>query len=229
MSVFCRDNVRKFVRVSLLCHQKEEWLNAATHGCGLLLAVAASFWMVTRLQQLPSWPAAVGTACIVYCLSLLGLYLASTLSHVFTQGHWHDRFRRLDQAFIYPLILGTYSPLAAMFFQSTTAWVLFAAMWALAIIGFVSKAWFSYRVEQVSIAIYLILGWAPALIGFPLGDEAVKSELYWMIAGGGVYCAGIVFLLLDKRVWFFHGIWHLFVLGGSAIHFYTIARLIFGA
>lgn len=116
-----------------------------------------------------------------------------------------------------------------MFFQSTTAWVLFAAMWALAIIGFVSKAWFSYRVEQVSIAIYLILGWAPALIGFPLGDEAVKSKLYWMIAGGGVYCAGIVFLLLDKRVWFFHGIWHLFVVGGSAIHFYTIARLIFGA
>ena len=208
---------------------QEEWLNAATHGFGFLLSVAASVWMVIKLQQTQPLSPVIGAACVVYCLSLLGLYLMSTLSHVFTQGYWHSLFRRSDQAFIYLLILGTYSPLAALFFTSTTAWVLFGVMWLLAIIGFVSKIWFSYRVEQVSVAIYVILGCAPALIGFPLGDDAVKSELYWMAAGGGVYCAGIFFLLLDKRVWYFHGIWHLFVIGGSAIHFYMISKLIFGA
>jgi len=207
---------------------KEEYLNAATHGIGFLLSVVAAFWMVARLQHLPSPSWVLSTSCVIYGLSLAGLYLMSTLSHVFTEGPWHARFRRLDQAFIYLLILGTYSPLAALFLKSTMAWVLFGLLWSLAIFGCVSKIWFSHRVEHVSILIYVILGWAPALIGFPLGDAALTTAFYWMAAGGIVYCAGILFLLRDKRAWYFHGIWHLFVIGGSAVHFYAIAKLIFG-
>ncbi len=199
--------------------QKEEWLNAATHGGGFLLSVAATVWIVGQLRQLSPPPAGISAGCIVYCLSLMGLYLMSTLSHVFTRGRWHDRFRRLDQAFIYLLILGTYTPLAALFLKSAAAWGLFGVMWLLAIAGCVSKIWFRHRVERVSVALYVALGWMPALIGLPLGDEAVASAFYSMATGGVVYCAGIVFLLLDNRVWYFHGIWHIMVIGGSAIHF----------
>ncbi len=95
--------------------QKEEWLNAATHGCGLLLSIAATVWVVGRLGQMAPQSMVIGVACVVYCLSLMGLYLVSTLSHVFMQGLWHERFRRLDQAFIYLLVLGTYTPLAVRF------------------------------------------------------------------------------------------------------------------
>ena len=207
---------------------KEETLNAATHGIGFLLSVAATLWMGWRLGHIESLSTATTFACLVYGLSLMGLYLMSTLSHVFTKQPWHSRFRQLDQAFIYFLIVGTYSPLATMFLKTEIQWVLFGLLWAIAIFGFVSKIWFSHRVEHVSVAIYLLLGWAPAFIGVPLGDEAVRTAFYWLAAGGIIYSAGVVFLLQDKRVWYFHAIWHLFVISASAIHFYAIASYVLG-
>lgn len=207
---------------------EEEALNAATHGCGFLLATAATVWLIFRLWESESLASVIGIACVVYGFTLIGLYLMSTLSHVFMRAPWHSRFRRLDQGFIYLLILGTYSPLAALFLKTATAWALFGVMWSLAIVGCVSKICLSHRVEHVSIAIYVLLGWGPALIGFPLGDHALLRAFYWMAAGGIVYCAGIFFLLQDKRVWYFHGIWHVFVIGGSAIHFYAIVNFVFG-
>ena len=207
---------------------KEELLNAATHGVGFLLSVAGAGWLMWRLMQTDSLPLAVPLTCAIYCLSLMGLYLMSTLSHVLMQEPWHSRFRRLDQGFIYLLILGTYSPLAALFLKSTVAWIIFGGMWALAILGCVSKIFFSHRVERVSIWIYVLLGWGPALIGLPLDFERLKIAYCWMAAGGIVYCLGLIFLLQDKRWWYFHGIWHLFVIGGSAIHFFGVVEFLFG-
>lgn len=184
--------------------------------------------MIFRLEQKETLEGAVWWACIVYGGALMGLYLMSALSHVFPAEPWHSRFRRLDQGFIYLLILGTYSPFAALFLETGTAWAVFGVMWLLAILGCVSKIWFSHRVERVSVSIYVLLGWGPALIGFPLEDQALLKAFYWMAAGGVVYCTGIFFLWQDKRIWYFHGIWHLFVIVASAIHFYAIADFVLG-
>jgi len=206
---------------------KEEALNAATHGCGFLLAVVGTVWMVWRLLENGSHSAVVTTACGVYGLSLTGLYLASALSHVFFNEPWHSRFRGLDQGFIYLLIAGTYTPLAALFIKSWVLWVLFGVYWAVAIFGCISKVWFSHRLEHVSTATYVLLGWVPGLIGLWVGDAESAQGIYGLAIGGIVYNVGVIFLLQDKRVWYFHGIWHVFVIAGSAIHFFTIVSRVF--
>lgn len=208
---------------------KEERLNAATHGLGLVMAIAATVWTAVRMSRLESAdavPAQVWVALFVYGLSLMGLYLMSTLSHVFRDEPWHSRFRQLDQGFIYLLIMGTYSPFAAVFIQSTVAWTVFGTAWLFAIYGCISKIFFNHRVEQVSVVLYVMLGWVPAMVVFPISDALMTSIFYQMAAGGVVYSLGIYFLWQDSRVWYFHGIWHLFVIGGSTIHFASIANLL---
>lgn len=210
---------------------KEERLNAATHGLGLVLAIAATAWTTVRMSRVESQheiSSLIWGAFTVYAVSLIGLYLMSTLSHVFRDDPWHSRFRRLDQGFIYLLILGTYTPSAAMFIQSKIAWTVFGGAWAVAVYGCVLKIFFSHRVEQVSVVMYVLLGWVPAMVVFPISDGRLTSVFYSMAAGGVVYSLGIFFLWQDSRLWYFHGIWHLFVIGGSTIHFVAIVNLILG-
>lgn len=207
---------------------KEERLNTVTHALGLAMASAATVWTAIQMSHFKpddALPARVWVAFFVYGLSLMGLYLMSTLSHVFREEPWHSRFRQLDQGFIYLLILGTYTPLAAMFIQSTFGWIVFGTAWVFAIYGCVLKIFFSHRVEQVSVVLYVLLGWVPAMVVIPVSDEMLRSVFYPMASGGIVYSLGIFFLWQDTRVWYFHGIWHLFVIVGSAIHFVSIAKL----
>lgn len=205
---------------------KEEALNAATHAAGFLLAVAATLWTAGQMAESETIPTKVWVGFGIYAVTLMGLYLTSTLSHVFRKAPWHSRFRRLDQAFIYLLILGTYTPLATVFVQQTASWTIFGIAWAFAIYGGISKIWLNHRVENVSVTLYLMLGWGPALVVFPIGDPRVLPVFQAMVGGGIAYCLGIYFLFHDNRVWYFHGIWHLFVMIGSAIHFASITDLL---
>jgi hemolysin III len=158
-------------------------------------------------------------ACVVYVISLVGLFGASTLSHAVRQPAWRSRLRALDQGFIYLLIAGNYTPYALAYLPQGWWSLLSAAIWGTALAGFVSKVVLSHRVEAVSVPFYMLLGWMPA-IGMLSMRDVLPAGCLFCIAGGAVcYCAGTVFLVRDTRRRYFHSIWHLLVIGGSTCHF----------
>ena len=164
-------------------------------------------------------------ACVVYVASLMAVYAMSTLSH----GPFSERrrtfFRSLDQGFIYFLIAGSVTPLAVTYLPSTVCWLLLGTMWTIAVAGFVTKVFFAHRVDAVSVWIYVLMGWLPILTA-PWFLELAPALLLG-VAGGLSYTLGTVFLIYDNRVPHFHAVWHLFVMAGSAIHYY--ATLVFVA
>lgn len=132
----------------------------------------------------------------------------------------------LDQAFIYLLIVGTYTPFALTYLR-TTAWLSYLGlMWAIAIAGFLSKIILSHRVDRVAVWIYVALGWMPVIAAIPLTGLVPAAALWSMLAGGLCYTLGTLFLLFDSRVVHFHAVWHLFVIAGSMFHFFPILRCV---
>jgi hemolysin III len=195
----------------------EEIANSITHGLGLLLSlIGTSVLMYSAWIRGDTWR--IG-GCGIYAGSLVAVYLASTLSHVYQQPRLKRLFRILDQAFIYLLIAGSYTPLALAYLRFEPRWLLtLAAVWMIALAGFLSKIIWAHRVQSVSLWIYLLLGWLPVMSVPPLLELAPAAGLIWMAAGGIFYTVGTVFLFLDERVPYFHATWHVLVILGSTCH-----------
>jgi hemolysin III len=171
------------------------------------------------LHQVDVW---LATGCGVYLASLLAVYAMSTLSHSCQTLPRKAFFRRLDQGFIYLLIAATYTPFALAYLRDGVWWVLLGAIWSVALVGFVAKVFFAHRVEAVSVASYLLLGWMPALSVPALLATVPIAALWWMLLGGVCYTLGTLFLIYDARVRHFHAVWHLLVIAGSICHFLGI-------
>jgi hemolysin III len=198
----------------------EEIVNAITHGVGLALSMCgAAFMTASTLIHGDPWRVA---GCGIYLASLVAVYAMSTLSHSFTRPHLRTLFRRLDQGFIYFLIVATYTPFSLAYLRGWPWWILLGAMWAIALWGFVSKVLFAHRVDAVSVWPCIILGWLPAVAAPSLMQLVPTAVLWWMLAGGVFYSFGTLFLIYDNRVRHFHAVWHLFVIAGSACHFLAI-------
>lgn len=202
---------------------EEERVNAATHLLGAVLALVGLAWMVVRLSA--DWQSTSGIACVVYAFLLVLVYAMSTLSHWFDDEENLERYRALDQASIFLLITGTYTPLSVHFWDGFVANGLLITMWAISITMFVAKAFFSHRVDRVSVVGYVALGWMP-IIGLPFHDHWPVEPMLWMLAGGIVYSLGVVFLLNDQKAKWCHPVWHLSVVVASAIHFAAIAKFV---
>jgi len=199
---------------------REERVNAWTHGIGLALSVLGALVMVAIVLSRGDGWRVVG--CAVYLASLVAVYLMSTLSHTFKTPRWRERFRALDQGTIYLLIAATYTPFALAYLRTGPWWLLFGAIWAVALIGFLSKVFFSYRVDSVSIWTYIVLGWMPVVSVPSILPQLPLAALWGMLLGGLCYSIGTVFLICDQKVPHFHAIWHLCVIAGSACHFVVI-------
>jgi hemolysin III len=158
-------------------------------------------------------------ATLVYGASLTAVYAASTLSHAIQEPRRKQFFRILDQAVIYCLIAGTYTPFILTYLPPERKWAVLAAVWVFALWGFVSKAFLKHRIEAVVIANYVLLGWLPAMA--MIGLLPLDCVL-WMACGGILYTVGSLFLVLDQRVPFFHATWHAFVLLASVCHFFAV-------
>lgn len=204
--------------------RRQEFLNTVTHALGLLLAVAAAPAVILIARHRSPWEL---LAASVYVVSLVLVYAMSTLSHVF---HFHATLRRvfrmLDQGCIYLLIAGTYTPFAAVYFYYGWWPLLTAAMWGTAIVGFVSKVLLGHRVESVALWAYVAMGWMP-IVTVPTALAIIPSGGLWLMLSGGLcYTIGTVFLMLDGRAVFFHAIWHLLVIAGSACHYAAIIEYV---
>jgi hemolysin III len=201
----------------------DELVNAATHGAGLVIALAGALVMTNSM--LANGDAWLSIGCGVYLISLLAVYAMSTLSHSATSVRWKSLFRQLDQGFIYLLIVATYTPFSLAYLRGGLWWALLGMMWVVAIAGFAAKVLFAHRVDAVSIVSYVLLGWMPIIAVPALWRSAPAGAFGSIIAGGLCYTVGTLFLIYDERVRHFHAAWHLCVIAGSACHF--VGMLVF--
>jgi hemolysin III len=196
----------------------EELANSVTHGVGMVLSVVGTVVLLSlAIHRQANWGQLLAT--ILYGTSLTAVYAASTFSHAIQHPRRKQLFRILDQAVIYCLIAGTYTPFILTYMPPERKWPVLIAVWAFAGWGFVSKALLKRRIEAVVIANYVLLGWAPAMAMVSL---VPLDCMLCMACGGILYTVGAFFLMMDQRVPFFHSIWHAFVLVASAFHFFSV-------
>lgn len=199
--------------------KKEELYNVLTHGTGALLSVLALACMVylsavkgTKMQL---------AASLIFGLSLTVLYTASAVYHAMTKLRWKRIFQIVDHLCIYLLIAGTYTPVALLGLKGFWGWLIFGLIWSLAVIGFIFKLSPLRRYEKVSLALYLVMGWLIVIALRPLMASMPTEPLLLLLAGGFCYTVGVYFFIREN-VPYYHCIWHLFVLAGSAFHFFGI-------
>ncbi|RYY91692.1 MAG: hemolysin III family protein [Comamonadaceae bacterium] len=199
-----------------------ERFNSLTHLAGLLLAVAGAVVLLGR--TLPQGDAARSVAAAVFALSMVALYAASTLFHS-TRGRARRWWQRADHCAIYGLIAGTYTPFALVTLQGPVGWALLAGIWSVAAFG-IAREWRGTDAAAPSLRLYIGMGWLGVFAAAPLAARLDRGGLAWLLAGAVLYTAGTVFYR-NRRGWpHAHGLWHLFVLGGTACHFVAVAGFV---
>jgi hemolysin III len=197
-----------------------ELANSITHGLGFALSIpAAVYLMLAAYRTGDMWHLA---GYVIYALTMMGVYGASTLSHVVHQPKWKDFFRQCDQAAIYLFIAGTFTPFAFNYVRDGFWMMIPISVWAIALSGFVGKMFLAHRIHGVELPVFLFLGWLPILAVPHVSAILPLGALWWMLAGGLCYTAGVWFLKNDYRTWWMHSIWHLLVIAGTALHFVAI-------
>ena len=201
----------------------EEIANAVTHGIGAAFSIAAlTLMVVIAVLYGDGWQL---TGTVIYGGSLVFLYLASTLYHSFQVDSVKQFFHRMDHVGISMLIAGTYTPILLVKMRNPQGLTFLVIIWTLAISGAVIKSFFTGRFVRLSTAIYVAMGWLALLLAKPLIDTMGFDGVLWLLAGGIAYSLGVI-PFLWKRLRFHHAIWHLFVMAGSAFHFFGIFRYI---
>ncbi|RQO55944.1 hemolysin D [Paucibacter sp. KBW04] len=197
----------------------EEIANAISHGLGFLLAVASLPILAYSAAQQGETRNVV--AACVFSVTMMLLYLVSTLYHAVPEGRAKLWLNRLDHAAIYLFIAGSYTPFALGVLHGGWGWTLFALVWASAAIGVTAKMFNRLRHPLWSTGLYLAMGWLVIIAMGPLIGRMDSAGLAWLVAGGLAYTLGAVVFLLDHRIRYAHFVWHLFVLAGSACHFFA--------
>lgn len=198
---------------------KEEIVNSITHGVGALLSVAGLIVLLAMAITYGDVWRVVSLS--IYGTSLLILYLASTLYHMIQHRRAKRVLRVFDHAAIYLLIAGTYTPFLLVVLNGVLGWVLFGIIWGLAVLGVVYKVFFLDRHVVAETVGYLLMGWL-CVVALPDLVPLLSTRALWgLILGGIVYSLGVVFYA-RPQVAYSHGVWHLFVLGGSALHYFAV-------
>ena len=201
-----------------------ELFNSITHVVGTLMAIVGTSVLITT-AVLKGASARNIAALAIYGAMLIVLYLSSTLYHSL-RGPAKQVFHVFDHCAIYLLIAGTYTPFTLVTLRGVWGWTLFAIIWVLAAAGIAKDVFLHGRYRAVSVALYVIMGWLVVAAFGPLKQALPMDGIVWLIAGGLVYTAGIVFFALSKRVLHMHGLWHLCVMGGSVCHYVCVFRYV---
>lgn len=199
----------------------EEVANSVSHGLGLSAAVAAFPVLVLAAQQRGDTAGIVGAS--VFATTMVLLYLASTLFHALPRCRAKRVFQILDHSAIYLLIAGTYTPFTLGVLRGDLGWTLFGIVWGLAVAGTMLKALGGVRYTTLSTWTYLAMGWLVVIAAETVWALVPGWGLFWLIAGGVAYTAGAVFFMAE-RIRYFHFVWHLFVVAGTACHFIAVLR-----
>ncbi len=200
-----------------------EKFNAVTHLVGAVLALAGSVVLIV-LAALGGDPWKVVSVSI-YGATLVLLYSFSTLYHSL-RGPAKMVLRKLDHHSIYLLIAGSYTPFCLVTLRGAWGWSLLGVVWGLAVLGTLQELRPNRGARILSVVIYLVMGWVALVALVPLLRALGPAGFAWVAAGGLFYTIGIVFFVLDTRLTHGHGIWHLFVIAGSATHYFAILNYV---
>jgi hemolysin III len=197
----------------------EEIANSITHGAGVILAIAALTVMVSfSALRGDAWHV-VSTA--IFGATLIISYTTSTLYHSIPLPKVKPILRTLDHSAIFLLIAGTYTPLLLVSLRGPWGWSLFATVWSIAILGIVLRLVLNGRRHGLIVSLYVAMGWVILVAAVPLLEHMETNGLLFLLGGGICYTLGVAFYVW-RRLPYHHAIWHLFVLGGSTLHFFTI-------
>jgi hemolysin III len=201
----------------------EEIANAITHGIGALLAVAALVVLIVMA-------AIHGSVWHIVSFSIFGatlvlLYFASTLYHSLTHAKAKRVFHKFDHISIYLLIAGTYTPFCLTALRGWIGWTVLGVVWSCAILGAVLKAISVGKRIKLSTVLYILMGWVILVAIQPLYKAMPFNGFLFLIAGGISYTIGTIFFIRNQ-VKYNHSVWHVFVLGGSVLHFFSVLSLL---
>jgi hemolysin III len=197
----------------------EEVAHAVTHGLGALLSIGGLAVLVAFSSLYGDAWHVISTS--IYGATLILLYTASTLYHAIPHPRAKQLLQRLDHAAIFLLIAGTYTPFTLVSLRADWGWAMFGLVWGIAIGGMILELVSVKRYERLSLSLYLGLGWIVVLAIKPMLRSVEMGGLVLLLAGGLCYSLGVVFYAWD-RLAYNHAIWHVFVLAGSVLHFFSI-------
>ncbi|TSB46108.1 PAQR family membrane homeostasis protein TrhA [Alkalicoccobacillus porphyridii] len=197
----------------------EEIANAITHGIGALLSLAGLVLLIVYSSLYGTVWHIVSFS--IYGTSMLILYAASTLVHSFPPGKVKDLFEILDHSAIYLFIAGTYTPILFIVVQGALGWTLFGVIWGIATLGIVFKIFFVKKFLVISTLFYLLMGWMALFAIKPIISALPLAGVAFLVGGGLLYSLGTIFYIW-RGFKFHHAVWHLFVLGGTILHFFLI-------
>ena len=199
-----------------------EWFNTISHLVGAALALVGATVLIT-LAALDGDASRIASLA-VYGVTLFAVYLASTLYHG-VAGRLKALFKRLDHGAIYLVIAGTWTPFAAIAMDADVGRPLLSWMWGLAALGLIVDQLPIPGPRILPVTIYMLMGWSAMFVLEPLREALEPRTFAWLVAGGVVYTLGVVFFALDYLRSWLHGVWHLFVIAGSACHFVAVSSL----
>jgi hemolysin III len=202
----------------------EEIANSISHGVGFLGAAAITPILI--LAAIPTGASGIVGASI-FGVTMMLLYLSSTLYHAFPHNKTKRVFQIFDHGAIFLLIAGTYTPFTLTVLPGAWGWTLFGVVWTLAILGVILKSVGGTGKSKLSIALYLGMGWLAVLAAQPLWNSLSAWGIFWLVAGGVMYSAGVLFFAYDHRIRYGHFVWHLFVLAGTACHVVAILGYVY--
>lgn len=198
----------------------EELANTISHGMGLVAVLVGTPFLITRATRNGDAGFIAGTS--IFCATAILLYLGSTLYHALSVGKAKRAFRVIEHSAIFLLIAGTYTPFTLGILRGVWGWTLLGLVWSLAAAGVALKTFEKSPHPIASTCLYLFMGWVVVIAVDPLLSRMPTSGLNWMIAGGLCYTGGVVFFAADSRLQYGHLIWHLFVLAGTACHYFAV-------
>jgi len=198
---------------------KSEIFNTVSHAVGSVIALAGLIVLVVLAsRQGDPWKI---VSFSIYGVTLVLLYTFSSFYHG-VKGDLKKIFRMIDHSAIYLLIAGTYTPFTLITLRGTWGWSIFCTIWGLAVVGIILDAFHKNGRRVLPIIIYILMGWMMIAALGPLLRVFPTTGFLWLLAGGILYTGGLIFYALDKKLWHAHGVWHLFVLGGSVCHYVTV-------
>ena len=206
-------------QLNYIYSKKEEFLNVLSHGFGLVLSlIAFPFLLIKGFAYDGFWKP---TSFVIYGLSLILLYAASTFCHAAKNPTIRRKLNIFDHAAIYVLIAGGYTPFCLVALDTSLGWYVFICVWLFALVGIILKLFFTGKYDKLSTGMYLLMGWQVVFFAKPLANSLSENGLYLLILGGIFYTIGAI-LYSIKKLLYNHAIFHVFVLLGSLSHFLSI-------
>ena len=198
----------------------EELLNAISHGLGALFGIVGTVLCIVKAANTGDpWRIVSGS---IFGVTVLLLYLMSCLYHALKVNMAKRVFRVIDHCTIFLLIAGTYTPFTLVTLRGTIGWVLFGIVWGMAVLGITLNAVNLKKFSKISVACYLVMGWAIIAAFQPLAEALAPQGVSLLIWGGIAYTVGAILYGIGAKVKYFHSVFHLFCLAGTVLHFFAI-------